>query len=182
MSIAHGSDGEAENFDWKKLYKENSPVLYGYLVKRVGQELGADILQESFLRLFQVMDKNKRVDNPKAYLFQIARNLVIKNFSRNYNTESADLPVNIADKKADSEAGLYKKELQGLLESARQTLSQTELEIYDLRWHHGFIQKDIASILGKSERQIRRDIEKIVHKIRDVFTAAGWRNEDMGIG
>lgn len=182
MSDTHGSsDSQNNQYDPRAIYDDVSPMLYGYLVRKVGPELAGDILQESFLRLLQVLDTRRKIDNPKSYLFQIARNLIAKEFSRNNMNGNADFPGILTDKKADTEADLYKKELLGLLESARQTLGQSELEIFELRWFQGFTQTEIAEIINKSERQVRRDLEKIIRKLKDFFKNAGWYDEDTGL-
>jgi len=72
-----------------------------------------------------------------------------------------------------------KKEFHEILASARKTLVPAELEIYELRWHLGFTQVEMATILKKSERQIRRDIEKVLKKIRREFVNAGWNANDV---
>ena len=53
-------------------------------------------------------------------------------------------------------------------------LTPAEKEIFDLRWENGLTQVEIAEVLGKSERQIRRDLEKVVNKLRAHFGSKGW--------
>jgi RNA polymerase sigma-70 factor (ECF subfamily) len=164
---------------WEDAYKAHSPLLFGYLIKRVGQDLAADIMQEAFLKLLQVMKKGRKIENLKAYLFQIARNELNSEMNRHHFTESADHLVNLKDQNSNVEAEFLKKELEGLLESARQTLSPLELEIFELRWHLGFTQVEIAGVIKKSERQVRRDLEKIVRKIRTIMENGGWNFGDV---
>jgi RNA polymerase sigma-70 factor (ECF subfamily) len=173
------SDRLVSDKAWEEVYKTLNPVLFGYLARKVGHDLAGDIMQEAFLKLYQVMVSGKKIENIKAYLFQIARNELNSQMNRNYIADSADLLVNLEDHNSNVEAAFLKKELNGLLISAKQTLSHTELEIFELRWFLGFTQIEIAGVLNKSERQIRRNLEKIVRKIRAVFENAGWNAGDV---
>jgi DNA-directed RNA polymerase specialized sigma24 family protein len=47
-----------------------------------------------------------------------------------------------------------------------------------MRWHLGLTQVEIATALKKSERQIRRDLEKIVSRLRARFKEKGWGNAE----
>jgi|GEM_PF-2305085 len=165
---------------WEKAYKEHSGLLYGYLAKRVGLDLAGDLMQESFLKLLQAMKKGRVIENIKAYLFQIARNELNSEMNRSHFTDGADHLVNLPDHNSNVEAELIKKELDGLLKSARQTLSPMEHEIFELRWYFGFTQVEIARVIKKSERQVRRDLEKIIRKIRVIMESNGWNIGDVG--
>ncbi|MDH4199329.1 MAG: sigma-70 family RNA polymerase sigma factor [Spirochaetia bacterium] len=165
--------------EWEAIYRENSSMLYGYLVKKTGFDQASDILQESFLKLLQSMKKNRKIENPKAYLFQTARNIISTEYNKNYLAVSTELSVNYEDKKVNVETQMLKKEVNNLIETAKHLLSKSELDLFELRWYMGFTQVEIAVIMEKSERQIRRDIEKIGVKIRNVFNDNGWGADDM---
>ena len=169
---------------WEEIYNTHSPVLFGYLVKKAGYDLAADIMQEAFYKLLQAMRKGIKIENTRAYLFQIARNELNMEFNRNniMDAGGSDLLGNLADQGSNVEAGFLKKELSQMLASAKKSLSDSELEIFELRWNLGFTQVEIAAVLKKSERQIRRDLEKVARKIRDFFESSGWRYGDVVSG
>ncbi|MDH4263436.1 MAG: sigma-70 family RNA polymerase sigma factor [Spirochaetia bacterium] len=165
---------------WEVIYKKESRLLYGYLVKKVGDELAGDILQESFLKLLQIMQKGRIIENQKAYVFQIARNLLILEYKKNAQLKvEGELRTLVEDNRFDPVQGMMKKEFLSILESAKKKLPEKELEIFNLRWFYGLTQKEIAQIMKKSERQIRRDIEKIVNKLRNIFESAGWKENEI---
>ncbi|MDH4261808.1 MAG: sigma-70 family RNA polymerase sigma factor [Spirochaetia bacterium] len=164
---------------WEGIYQDYNTILLGYLTKKTGYDLACDIMQEAFLKLYFAMRNGKKIENVKAYLFQIARNEMYSQANKVNLINNDDVSVKLEDFNSNVEADFDKKELNDLLASAKTTLSSVELEIFEMRWHLGFTQAEIAKVLHKSERQIRRNIEKIVRKIRIVFENAGWNPTDV---
>jgi len=172
-------DNDVDAIEWERIYRQESPILFGYLIKKIGPVAAQDILQESFLKLIEVMKKGRSIENMRAYLFQIARNILINE----YKSKIISIPdfayLNTADQFANLQENLEKKEIMEILESSRSVLSDKEIEIFEFRWYFGMKQNEISEILQKSERQIRRDLEKITQKIREYFKQRGWQAEHI---
>lgn len=159
----------------QEIYKAEAPKLYGYLVKKTGPELAQDIMQEAFTRLFAKLSKAVVIHNTRAYLFQIARHLVYhESRGASHLAGDAGLENRAAPAAASDPDRLDERELMQTLKEAVTILSTSEKEIFEMRWEHGLTQIEIAVALEKSERQIRRDLEKIVNKMRSFFTSRGW--------
>ena len=70
------SDNIADTF--KKIHQEHSDGIFRFCLVRVSsREDALDITQETFLRLWNTFLENKVVENNRAFLFTIARHLVI---------------------------------------------------------------------------------------------------------
>jgi len=171
---------EKDTESWDKIYENESPLLYGYLVKKTDPESASDLLQESFLRLIEMVARGQRIDNYKAYLFQTARNLLASGYRVRPPLDTDLMDHEIQDQNSGTEALFFKKELGAILAQGKHKLNELEKEIFELRWFYGMTQKEIADILSRSERQIRRDLEAIGKKIRMEFEAAGWSIDDIG--
>src|SRR5690554_4738370 len=64
--------------DFEELYHNHADAVYGYLMFKLGnQQLTEDILQETFLAVYQNMQKLYQVASPKAWLFSIAHNKMV---------------------------------------------------------------------------------------------------------
>ena len=150
--------------------------MYGYLIKKAGPELAQDIMQEAFTRLYTKLAKSAVIHNVRAYLFQIARHLLYHETRSAGKVAGGDalLENHAAPAVTDDPDRLDERELLLTLKEAVAVLSETEKEVFDMRWEHGLTQVEIAAALGKSERQIRRDLEKIVNKMRGHFQSKGW--------
>jgi len=176
MRQNHPSDNGAQE-QWEAVYHSEGEKLLGYLRKQVGEEAARDLFQESYILLLTALRKGNRIENAKAYLFQIARNLLIKRGKKKDQTVTDEnLFYYIEDPRVNTTDTVLEKEFLEILERARGTLAPLEQEIVELRWFLGMTQSEVASIVGKSERQIRRDIDRIIQKLRQVFNDAGWDN------
>ncbi|UTW44551.1 sigma-70 family RNA polymerase sigma factor [bacterium SCSIO 12696] len=66
----------------ERLIKKHGPTLVNFLSKRLkNREDAEDIAQSTFLRLY-TMDDPERVDNPRAFLFQVASNMSVDQLRR----------------------------------------------------------------------------------------------------
>jgi RNA polymerase sigma-70 factor, ECF subfamily len=162
------------NAQLKEIYEIEGPKLYGYLIKKAGPDLAQDIMQETFARLHTRLMRATDVKNTRAYLFQIARHLLYHEtaFASRFTSADTALENYAATETNDPE----ERELLQTLSDVVGSLDDREKEIFDLRWNRGLTQVEIASTLGKSERQIRRDLEKLTVRLRQLFKDHGWND------
>ena len=65
------------------IYNQESDSLFRFCLLRVSdREKALDLTQESFTRLWSSFSLGKRVDNPRALLYRVARNLIIDWYRR----------------------------------------------------------------------------------------------------
>lgn len=159
----------------RDLYNSEGARLYGYLVKKAGGDLAQDIVQEAFTRLYVRLSRSADIANTRAYLYQIARHLLFheSTFAKRFAGGDA-LLENLAADTGSEDAG--DRELMQVLQDSVKTLASKDRELFEMRWYLGLTQVEIAVALKKSERQIRRDIEKLVTKLRAELRSKGWLN------
>lgn len=68
------STGSFASFD--EFYRSQNRRLFHYFRRRVGREEAPDLVQQAFTGMLRC-GAFERVENPEAYLFRAARNLVI---------------------------------------------------------------------------------------------------------
>lgn len=124
-----------------------------------------DVAQEAFLRAY-VAEQKKDIEQPKAFLFRIARNLALTQLTRksrqitDYIEDFADPTVIESGETVDGEVealesfGLYCEAVAALPEKCRQ--------VFLLRKVHGLTHKEIAERMSMSvssvEKYLRRGI------------------------
>jgi RNA polymerase sigma-70 factor (ECF subfamily) len=124
-----------------------------------------DVAQEAYLRAY-VAEQKKEIEQPKAFLFRIARNLALTQLTRksrqitDYIEDSADSIVIEGGATVDSEVeaqqsfGLYCEAVAALPEKCRQ--------VFLLRKVHGLPHKEIAERMSMSvssvEKYLRRGL------------------------
>ncbi len=161
--------------DLQQIYIAEAPRLYGYLVRRTDPDSAQDIVQEAFVRLYARLRRSGDVVHARAYLFQIARHLLYKETdAARHVIGDAQLDALAAPAAGNSPGHSDQQELLRVLDRAVALLSAKERELFELRWYENLTQAEIAVVLKKSERQIRRDIEKLVSRLRASFREQGW--------
>lgn len=91
--------GPSPSFD--EFYRCENKQLFLFFRRRVGREEASDLTQEAFTRMLRT-GAFERVENPRAYLFRAARNLVIERARRGTRKESGLFPF---DERRDAPTG-----------------------------------------------------------------------------
>src|SRR5690606_23919333 len=127
------------------------------------RELAQDFAAETFLKAWEYVNSDKKVDNMNALLYRIARNLVIDHFRKKASTEvSLDQTMMEMYDNDDAFAHQHdlasqigaKLEIERILEKM-QELKEEYREILMLRYVEGFDIKEIAQISEKKPGAVR---------------------------
>ncbi|MDV6319444.1 RNA polymerase sigma factor [Chromohalobacter sp. HP20-39] len=154
----------AETLDQQ--FMEHSRELIGYLAGKLDTpELAADLCQDVYLRL-QRASLTRPLTNPRAYLFRIARNLLIdhqrKARARPETIPLEDVTTGLTCTRHCPEADVCQAQR---LACVRTCLNNQPHHIRQaLLWHRleGVPQREIAVRLGVSERMAGRYIAQAV--------------------
>lgn len=142
-----------------ELYNKYVSKLYRFVFFKVNDtELAQDIVAQTFLKFWELIVKEKRINEVQAFLYQIAKNLVIDSYREKssqplpllYDTEDVTdqaLIVEI-DLHAQIDSGLIKKALS-------QIVNDDYREVLILRYIEGLSISEIAKITDKSTGNIR---------------------------
>jgi len=123
-------------------WKANQDELYHFLLNRTGDtELARDLLQELFMKARSRMDSFCDMENPKAWLFSCARNLLIDSYRLRKNF--VELVDDDTDYTAPAERGAVTTLVKCLAE-VLQTLPLDERELLVNCDLHRRAQKDVA--------------------------------------
>ena len=154
---------------FESLYRQHHRELLGFLRRQVESgEQAADLCHEVYLRLLNSASENG-LENPRAYLFRIARNLLIDHRRRQAPELIAidTLEPVLVCPRACPEAEACQQQcvrqltqtLAGLPERLRQALI----------WHRmeGMTQREIGRRLGVSERMAGRYIAQAVTRCQE---------------
>lgn len=66
---------------FSKIYDQNIDKIYRFIFLKVSsQEIAEDLTSETFLRGWEAFKNQKEIENPRAFLYKIARNLVVDHY------------------------------------------------------------------------------------------------------
>jgi len=140
--------GDAVAFE--KIYKSYSGRVYDYaLLISANETVSEDMVQDVFLRLWQLRHNLEGVNNFNAYLLTITRNLVYSYFRKKNNSDYALRDLAYLRGQFPSVNTLSEPEIdrQQLLEYALQRLPQRQQQVYELKRSHKLKEKEIAAAL-----------------------------------
>jgi RNA polymerase sigma factor (sigma-70 family) len=154
--------------DTSRLYDEHHASLHRYLVRLTGDaDLADDALQETFARL---MARPPRDDNPRAWLFTVATNLV-RGWSNRRKRRSQLLQggaarVPSADPPLDPASAAELEERRNTVRKALAALTDRERTILLMR-EEGFAHREIATLVGTTTGSVGSMIARALDRLAE---------------
>ncbi|MFA6536794.1 MAG: sigma-70 family RNA polymerase sigma factor [Patescibacteria group bacterium] len=162
---------------FEKIFAELAEPIFRFIYFRVfDRELAKDLTQEVFCRVWKVFSEGKKIDNLRAYIYLIARNLVIDE-SRKKKNSSLDV---LAEKGADppvevQEVYWQKNENDNLLKTLRR-LKSSEREVLEMRYLRELKVKEIAEILQITSNAVSLRLKKSKKMLKDLCYERNSKN------
>lgn len=161
----------AKNRDKKafeELYKKLYTPLYRYALSKChDKSLVDDICQQTFLQFYQALDRYLPEKSPLAYLFTIAKRLLINHSEKkSFTSFDETLLENYND---DSPSIIDEAHTALLISSINEhvlQLSTDEQEVIRLYFYAELSYKEISDTLDKEEAYIRKIKERALKKLR----------------
>lgn len=167
---ALASTGRAEARE--KLHEEiagffdrfRAPLL-GYLLT-FGLDIhdGEEVLQEVFLSLCGDLDRGKRIENVRAWLFRVAHNLALRRRYRTLRDAETDCGAETADPAPNPEDRLATRQALELLGAVVEALPEQDRRCLFLR-AEGLRYREIAGILEMSLGAVSQSIARSLSRL-----------------
>jgi RNA polymerase sigma-70 factor, ECF subfamily len=138
------ADGDAAAF--AELYDAIADGIFHYLVTQTGtREDAADLLQETFLRIYRAKDRLGEVDNLKSYCFRIAHNEMLRwRKSHLGQPASSQLLYEVADQR-----DTLSLEVREAVGGALNRLPLHYRQVVELKFFSGLTFAEIGQVLDK---------------------------------
>jgi len=156
---------------FEKLYKEYYARIYRYCkINIYNSELAPDICQETFIRAWKSLP-SFTLDNGgtfQAYLFRIARNLII-DLSRKKREFSLAEYVEI-ETEENHEEQIDKQDQIDKVKRALAKLEEIDRQIIILRYFEDMSHFEVARIIGIKEGALRVRTIRLLKKMKDIIS------------
>jgi len=131
-----------------------------------------DICQETFLRAWKSLSNfsEKKGGSFQAYLFRIARNLIIDNSRK--KKEVPLLEYQEIEDDTDLDEGIDKKNENQKLKAALGKLKEKDRQIIILRYFEEMTTAEVAKTIGTKEGAIRVRIHRILKNLKEIIERA----------
>ncbi len=152
----------------QKAWQQHRAELRGYLLHRLKDVSQAeDLLQEVFLKAMTQGQQFCTLDNPRAWLYQVARNALVD--SLRLTKDAIPLPEDLAQE-ADAMAPV--DELSECVARVLTELSPEDREVIQLCDIEGMKQQDFALSHGLSLTAVKSRIQRARQRMRAQMTQA----------
>ncbi len=169
------NDRDAEAFG--QLYDRYAPKIYRYVYFKVATATEAeDLTAEVFLKTWEYVlrhgqEKDKRIQNFRAFIYQLARNLIVDHYRRKaerfllvdeatlHNVPEAPERNPYAVAAVGSDIEIMNQALRGLKDDYR--------ELIILRYIEELSTSEIATIVGKNSGAVRVSLHRAMSALRE---------------
>lgn len=155
-----------------ELYNRYHTKMYGWLIQFVKfPELAEDIIQETFLKVWEVRHRLQPHQSFPAYLYRISRNKAfkwLKKISRDEELRSRVM-IHSAIESSDPEKDFQWQQYQLLLENAVDNLPEQRKKVFKLCRQNYKTYDEVALELGISPNTVKEHMIKAVKDLRQYF-------------
>lgn len=157
--------GDKGAFD--QLFNRYAPRLGYFCLRLISRVDAEEVVQETFLRLWETRDKVDVALNFNTYITTIAKNLIYDMFRRKLVEQRYYQKIQpILQEQLTVENELYKANLQEVMLDRINKLSVQQREVMMLK-SKGFNNDEIAGLLGISKRTVETHLNKAYKKLRN---------------
>ena len=166
------------------LYRRHWRELCGYVRKTfgAGPPEPEDVAQQAFMS-FAALENPASIDNPRAYLYRTAHNIVVDERRRGASQSAAlvTLLPGVAEKSDDCtpERVLISKERLAVLTDAIRALPEERRRSFLFNRLHGLSCAEIARRTGYSDSAVKKHIAQAMDALEAALTAAE-RGQEKG--
>lgn len=148
---------------------------FGYVKSEAAAE---DVVSDSFATLFMKPKSFSEDDQLRAFLYKIVRNRSV-DYLRRHRRELPLEDVEGALSVSDAEGRLLEKERDEALHRCLAQLPTQYREVLELTWFEEFSNEQVASILGKSAKQVYNLRSRAKETLKKMLEKEGITREDI---
>jgi len=160
---------EKEINNFLEAFDKHSDALFRFaLLKTSDRETAKDMVQDTFVKSFEYLQKGNNIENTKAFLFQILRNMII-DFYRKKKSVSLDehLEGGIEIKEESKMAKIFENSEEREAVEVLNSLEEPYRETLILRFVEDLSVNDIAETLEVTPNVISVRINRGLEKLRE---------------
>ena len=156
---------------FEKLYNLYSGKLYNFIMRLSSgnQYMAEEVVQQTFIRLWEVREKVDPTENFVSYLCTIARNLSMNMHQTVEYIYTEYLLKSNPDRDHQTEESTDLRFLNDYIDSLAEELPPSRKKIFLLSKRQGYTNKEIAEKMGISESTVATQLSLAVKFMREQF-------------
>jgi RNA polymerase sigma-70 factor (ECF subfamily) len=169
--------GSARRAEFESLYGLHSREIWALAYARwMDSELALDITQEAFLRLWKQWEANEDIQNPRAWLLRVARNLAedyAKSSFRRNGTQPPELLNGVRSSQPQPVEEMERQERFAQLRAVLDELAPADREILTLRYALDYDANAIAERLGVAVTAVHMRLSRARQRLAGRLSSHG---------
>lgn len=170
-------DTEEEKSKFEKVYFKYRQLMFQVANGILKDEyLAEDVVHKSFIKIMKHLDKIKEIECPKTKGFVV---IIVKNTAidlyrkrKRENTVEIDEEVLIEHRGRRVDQEVIDK-IENPLTAAILSLPHHYSEIILLKYNHSYTDKQIAGLLGLSEDNVKKRLQRAKKKLKEIMKEVG---------
>jgi RNA polymerase sigma-70 factor, ECF subfamily len=147
---------------------ERNPIFTYLLYCGVPPQRAQELAQDSFLKLYLKMSRGGIVENPRAWLYQVAHNSALRHHQREPVFDQIGSDLRLAEPSMDPESALIYRQRRLALAAAVRDLSPQQRNCLHLR-AQGLRYREIAAAIGISTSAVSEFLRRAVVRLKEVL-------------
>jgi RNA polymerase sigma-70 factor (ECF subfamily) len=176
MKLSPGPD-DPRAADFEALYQRHSREVWALVYARwMSADIALDIMQESFLRLWKQWQDGGDIQNPRAWLLRVARNLAedyAKSSFRRNGTHPPQTMNGVRGREPVPLDHLEREETFGQLRGELEKLAPADREILTLRYGLDYNANEISELLDINPTAVHMRLSRARQRLAERLTAQG---------
>ncbi len=162
---------------FESLYSQYQREVWALAYARwMDSDSALDVMQETFLRLWKQLEAGESLDNPRAWLLRVARNLAedyAKSSFRRNGTQAPELFGGVAATGSPPAEQMEREETFARVRQLLDDLPTADREILTLRYALEYDAPTIADMLGLAVTAVHMRLSRARQRLADKLSAEG---------
>jgi len=155
----------------EQIYEAERNHIYTYLLYcGVPPQRAQELAQDSFLKLYLKMSRGEAVENPRAWLYQVAHNSALRHHQREPVFDQIGSNLRLTEPSMDPEGALIDRQRRLALVAAVRDLSPQQRNCLHLR-ARGLRYREIAAAIGISTSAVSEFLRRAVLRLKEAIDA-----------
>jgi len=167
----------ARNADFEALYQRHSREVWALVYARwLNAETAMDIAQETFLRLWKQWEEGEEIQNPRAWLLRVARNLAEDHAKSAFHRNGTQTPHTLNGVRSREPLPLDRLEREEAFAQLRaelQQLAAPDREVLTLRYALDYNASQIADLLAVTVTAVHMRLSRARQRLAERLAALG---------
>ena len=163
--------------EFDALYQRHNREVWALVYARwLNADLALDIVQEAFLRLWKQWETGEAIDNPRAWLLRVARNLAEDHGKSSFRRNGTHPPQIMNGIRAHAPLPLDRMEREEMFARMRaelNLLAPADREILTLRYALDYDAGKIAELLAINVTAVHMRLSRARQRLAERLTAQG---------